>query len=86
MGADFTFRYHPASDHKYEAGEASSEFFISLFDADIELMKAGNVYASFVQQYRSQTGQTTQEWAESSTEEEIEETIANIPEDPTNGI
>lgn len=79
---DFKFRYHPADEQTYEVAEVSSDFFISLFDADIEVMKIGNVFASFVREYREQSGQTTQEWAQSSTEEEIRETFADISDDP----
>lgn len=47
-------------------------------------MKEGNLFTSFVQEYREQTGETLQEWAASSTVEEIEETIANIADNLNN--
>jgi hypothetical protein len=59
MSVAFTFRYEPAYEEKYEVEEATSDFFVSLFDADAELFNEGDLLPSFVQQYREQSQSST---------------------------
>jgi len=81
VGVTITFHYSDTLQEVEEVPEVFSEYFVSLFDCDAEILKMWELWPSFIQEYREHTGPTLLEAAKEATNEDIAE-LLNWEPDP----